>query len=54
VTKVVPLLSFFTVLAVSWLPLAAGLYLVTSTSWGLLERASLRRIRHAATRGSQP
>lgn len=53
VTKVVPLLSFLTVLAVSWLPLAAGLYLVTSTSWGLLERASLRRIRHGVARGSQ-
>ncbi|GAA1165313.1 YidC/Oxa1 family membrane protein insertase [Ornithinimicrobium humiphilum] len=46
VTKVLPMMSFFTVLAVASLPLAAGLYLVTSTSWGLLERASLRRIRH--------
>lgn len=52
VTKVMPLLSFFTVAAVASLPLAAGLYLVTSTTWGLLERASLRRIRHAATRSS--
>ncbi|GGK76913.1 membrane protein insertase YidC [Ornithinimicrobium pekingense] len=46
VTKVMPLLSFLTVAAVASLPLAAGLYLVTSTMWGLLERASLRRIRH--------
>lgn len=46
VTKVMPLLSFLTVAAVATLPLAAGLYLVTSTTWGLLERASLRRIRH--------
>lgn len=43
-TRVLPLLSFFTVLAVVSLPLAAGLYLVTSSVWGLLERASLRRI----------
>ena len=50
VTKVVPLLSFLTVAAVASLPLAAGLYLVTSTTWGLLERASLRRIRHGAAR----
>jgi YidC/Oxa1 family membrane protein insertase len=57
VTRVVPLLSFFTVLAVASLPLAAGLYLVTSTTWGLLERASLRRIRHGAqpsTAGPRP
>jgi YidC/Oxa1 family membrane protein insertase len=53
VTKVMPLLSFFTVAAVATLPLAAGLYLVTSTTWGLLERASLRRIRHGA-RSGQP
>ena len=50
VTKVVPLMSFLTVLAVASLPLAAGLYLVTSSTWGLLERASLRRIRHGAAR----
>ncbi|ANS80019.1 Inner membrane protein translocase component YidC, long form [Serinicoccus hydrothermalis] len=43
-TKVLPMLSFLTVLAVVSLPLAAGLYLVTSSIWGLLERASLRRI----------
>ncbi|WP_192796663.1 YidC/Oxa1 family membrane protein insertase [Serinicoccus kebangsaanensis] len=43
-TRVVPLMSFLTVLAVGSLPLAAGLYLVTSSIWGLLERASLRRI----------
>lgn len=50
VTRVMPLLSFGTVLAVSALPLAAGLYLVTSSTWGLLERASLRRIRHGRSR----
>lgn len=52
VTRVVPLLSFLTVVAVASLPLAAGLYLVTSTTWGLLERASLRRIRHRVTSGT--
>lgn len=56
VTKVMPLMSFLTVAAVASLPLAAGLYLVTSTTWGLLERASLRRIRHGRPRagGVQP
>ena len=43
-TRVLPLMSFFTVAAVAVLPLAAGVYLVTSSVWGLLERASLRRI----------
>ncbi|AXH96158.1 membrane protein insertase YidC [Ornithinimicrobium avium] len=47
-TKVMPLMSFMTVMAVASVPLAAGLYLVTSSTWGLLERASLRRVRHAA------
>lgn len=50
VTKVMPLLSFMTVVAVVSVPLAAGLYLVTSSTWGLLERASLRRIRHGLGR----
>lgn len=50
VTRVMPLLSFLTVAAVASLPLAAGLYLVTSTTWSLLERASLRRIRHRRPR----
>lgn len=50
VTRVMPLLSFMTVVAVASVPLAAGLYLVTSSTWGLLERASLRRIRHGLVR----
>lgn len=50
VTKVVPLMSFMTVMAVSSVPLAAGMYLVTSSTWGLLERSSLRRIRHGRAR----
>ena len=50
VTKVMPLMSFLTVLAVASVPLAAGLYLVTSSTWGLVERASLRRIRHGLAR----
>lgn len=47
-TRMMPLMSFMTVLAVASVPLAAGLYLVTSSTWGLLERASLRRVRRAA------
>lgn len=47
-SKVMPLMSFMTVMAVASVPLAAGLYLVTSSTWGLLERASLRRVRRAA------
>lgn len=51
-TRVMPLMSFMTVLAVASVPLAAGLYLVTSSVWGVLERASLRRIRVAAVKGT--
>ncbi len=59
-TRVMPLMSFMTVMAVASVPLAAGLYLVTSSTWGLLERASLRRVRRATAPagrgepGSQP
>lgn len=37
-------LPFGTVLVASIVPLAAGLYLLTSTSWTVIERSSLRRI----------
>jgi YidC/Oxa1 family membrane protein insertase len=37
------LLPFGTVLAAGVLPLAAGLYLVTTTTWTFLERRYLRR-----------
>lgn len=36
-------LPYLSVLAVAWLPLAGGLYLVTSTAWTALEHAAWRR-----------
>jgi YidC/Oxa1 family membrane protein insertase len=36
-------LPYLTVLTVAWLPLAGGLYLVTSTAWTALEQLVLRR-----------
>ena len=44
VSTVLPFLSFLTVTAVAAVPLAAGIYLVTSSTWGVLERATLRRM----------
>ncbi|MDF8265533.1 YidC/Oxa1 family membrane protein insertase [Luteipulveratus flavus] len=41
--RLLPVLSFGTVLAVAVLPLAAGLYLLTSTAWALAERMWLHR-----------
>ncbi len=41
VTKVMPFLSFFTLVTVAVVPLAAALYVVTSTAWGAVERALL-------------
>ncbi|MGD3110398.1 YidC/Oxa1 family membrane protein insertase [Streptomyces sp. YGL11-2] len=43
--KVMPLLSFGTLITVAVVPLAAGLYLVTSTAWTACERALLHRDR---------
>jgi YidC/Oxa1 family membrane protein insertase len=43
VMKVLPLLSFGTVLAAAFVPLAAGLYLLTTTAWTVAERAFLQR-----------
>ncbi|MFE0446653.1 YidC/Oxa1 family membrane protein insertase [Streptomyces fungicidicus] len=43
VTKVMPFMSFFTLVSVAVMPLAAALYVVTSTTWGLVERAVLYR-----------
>ncbi|QHC20903.1 YidC/Oxa1 family membrane protein insertase [Streptomyces sp. GS7] len=43
--KVMPLLSFGTLITVAVVPLAAGLYLVTSTAWTACERALLNRDR---------
>ncbi|WP_137989130.1 YidC/Oxa1 family membrane protein insertase [Streptomyces vilmorinianum] len=39
--KVMPLLSFGTILTVAIVPLAAALYIVTSTAWSAVERALL-------------
>jgi YidC/Oxa1 family membrane protein insertase len=43
VTKAVPFLSFFTLVTVAVVPLAAALYVVTSTAWSAVERAVLYR-----------
>ena len=40
--SVLPYLSFGTVLFAAFVPLSAGLYLLTTTSWTLVERALLR------------
>lgn len=45
VTKLAPLLSFGTLLTVAFVPLAASLYVVTSTTWTACERALLLRDR---------
>lgn len=41
VGAVMPFLSYFTLLTVAWVPLAAALYVVTSTTWSAVERAVL-------------
>ncbi|MET8163065.1 membrane protein insertase YidC [Streptomyces sp. NPDC005329] len=43
ITKVMPFLSFFTLVTVAVVPLAAALYVITSTTWSALERAVLYR-----------
>ncbi|MEV8309003.1 YidC/Oxa1 family membrane protein insertase [Streptomyces flavidovirens] len=42
-TKVMPLMSFATLITVAVVPLAAALYVVTSTTWSAVERAWLYR-----------
>lgn len=46
--KVMPLMSFFTLFTVAVVPLAAALYVVTSTTWTAIERAYLYRDAPAA------
>ncbi|MGV4986617.1 YidC/Oxa1 family membrane protein insertase [Streptomyces sp. NRAIS4] len=41
VNKVMPFMSFFTLVTVAVVPLAAALYVVTSTAWSAVERAAL-------------
>ncbi|WP_340378764.1 membrane protein insertase YidC [Streptomyces sp. SS7] len=43
ITKVMPFLSFFTLVTVAVVPLAAALYVITSTTWSAVERAALYR-----------
>ncbi|WP_330458040.1 membrane protein insertase YidC [Streptomyces sp. NBC_00820] len=43
VGKVMPFMSFFTLVTVAVVPLAAALYVVTSTAWSTVERAALYR-----------
>ncbi len=47
-----PLLSFGTVVTAAIVPLAAGLYLVTTTAWTVAERAWLQRERPATASAS--
>ncbi|WP_055713483.1 YidC/Oxa1 family membrane protein insertase [Streptomyces torulosus] len=49
VSKIMPFLSFFTLLTVAVVPLAAALYVVTSTTWSAIERAALYPVTPAAT-----
>ncbi|WP_030682116.1 YidC/Oxa1 family membrane protein insertase [Streptomyces sp. NRRL B-1347] len=42
-TKFMPLMSFMTLFSVAVVPLAAALYIVTSTTWSAVERAVLYR-----------
>jgi YidC/Oxa1 family membrane protein insertase len=41
--KIAPFMSFFTLFSVAVMPLAAALYMVTSTTWAAVERAVLYR-----------
>ncbi|MFE1314909.1 YidC/Oxa1 family membrane protein insertase [Streptomyces sp. NPDC058755] len=43
VNKLMPFMSFFTLVTVAVVPLAAALYVVTSTTWSAVERAALYR-----------
>ncbi|MFF5012437.1 YidC/Oxa1 family membrane protein insertase [Streptomyces sp. NPDC001165] len=43
VNKLMPFMSFFTLVTVAMVPLAAALYVVTSTTWSAVERAALYR-----------
>ncbi|WP_342593458.1 YidC/Oxa1 family membrane protein insertase [Streptomyces inhibens] len=50
--KVMPLLSFGTLITVAVVPLAAGLYMVTTTIWTACERALLHRDREPGAQRS--
>ncbi|MEU7482971.1 YidC/Oxa1 family membrane protein insertase [Streptomyces sp. NPDC042319] len=53
-TKLAPLLSFGTLVTVAVVPLAAGLYVVTTTAWTVCERALLTRDREPAAEAARP
>ncbi|KPH97440.1 60 kDa inner membrane insertion protein [Actinobacteria bacterium OV450] len=50
---VLPLLSFGTLITAAVVPLAAGLYLVTTTAWSVAERAWLQHRKEAADGASE-
>lgn len=54
VTKVAPLMSFATLITVAVVPLAAALYVVTTTTWSACERALLLRDRGQADDAPRP
>ncbi|MFE9252945.1 YidC/Oxa1 family membrane protein insertase [Streptomyces sp. NPDC007088] len=43
ITRIMPFMSFMTLISVAVVPLAAALYIVTSTTWSAVERAVLYR-----------
>ncbi|NEE60438.1 hypothetical protein G3M55_90025, partial [Streptomyces sp. SID8455] len=47
--KMMPLLSFATLITVAVVPLAAALYVVTTTAWSAAERAYLHRDTYRGT-----
>lgn len=51
---VLPLLSFGTLITAALVPLAAGLYLVTTTAWSVAERAWLQHRKDRAERAGLP
>ncbi|MFI1353297.1 YidC/Oxa1 family membrane protein insertase [Streptomyces sp. NPDC020898] len=53
VGKFMPFMSFFTLFSVAVMPLAAALYMVTSTTWSAVERAVLYRWQLSAQSGAQ-
>jgi len=44
VARILPLLGYLSVVAIAYLPLAGGLYLVTSAAWTAFEQVSWRRL----------
>ncbi|TXS75157.1 hypothetical protein EAO69_13450, partial [Streptomyces sp. me109] len=49
---VMPFLSYLTLLTVALVPLAAALYVVTSTTWSAVERTAPPRPRRTALHGA--